>query len=175
VSYDLFEAPDGITPLVGYRGWTYKDGKLSSCYRAVEWPIGGPLLSECIHPTYIPFNDRGAVSPQSTKKHVAPFKDCTCGIYALNEYSPRSYVDESGKHRKKGKPWPNDSIVGVILGWGRIVMGTKGFRCEYAKPIALMTRPRSPKWTTIISELAETYGLELLDPQGGYINGYREV
>jgi len=150
--YDLTEIPDGITPLVGIRGWRYKNGRLWSCYRDVEWPVNSHLISDCIHPTMY---DVGVTKkPKRSNRHSPPTKTCTCGIYALNEWEP--------SHPKKLRPWPSDSITGLILGWGHIVIGSKGFRAQYAKPIALVSRPRSTKLSEIIEELAHAYGIEII-------------
>lgn len=48
---------------------------------------------------------------------------CTCGFYA--------FYDGSTSYHKEG--W----VDGVISGYGKTVIGTKGFRCEKAKLIAL--------------------------------------
>jgi hypothetical protein len=153
VSYDLFDVPDGITPVVGIRGWRYKDSRLWSCYRDIEWPTNSHVTSSCIHPTNYVVGEYG-LRPK-THKYGAPQKNCTCGIYALSEW-PEGNI-------KKVRPWPSDAVTGVILGWGHVVMGSKGFRAQYAKPIALISRPRSTKLTGIIEEMLYVYGLDLLD------------
>lgn len=161
--YDIAEIPDGITPLVGIRGWRYKDGKLWSCYRDVEWPVGSPLNSECIHPLAFPYIEGG--HKEKSKQHAPPTRTCTCGIYALNEWEP--------SNPKSVRPWPSDAITGLIHGWGHIVLGSKGFRAQYAKPIALVSRPRSTKMTAIIDSLAEVYGIEIITVKEAKTYGYR--
>lgn len=56
---------------------------------------------------------------------------CSCGFYA--------YYDGSTSFHKPG--W----VDGVIGGWGKTVVGTKGFRCEKAQLLALAI-PGSGKW-----------------------------
>lgn len=62
------------------------------------------------------------------------------------------------------KPWPSDAIVGLVQGWGRMIIGTKGFRAEFARPVALVSHPRSTvRWPRIIEGVADKYGLEVID------------
>ena len=159
MSYDSYEVPDGITPLVGYRGWLVRDNALVSCYRDVEWPVGKPLQSECIRPTY---REGQGVFPAPPKHYWSPHISCTCGMYALHEY-PKVWQEHEGKRRASVKPWPSEAVTGMIQGWGRIIVGDKGFRAQYAKPVALVARPRSKRWPEVIERLAERYGLEIVD------------
>lgn len=58
---------------------------------------------------------------QATHKAQAPpIQDCGCGFWAYTK-----------NERASGM------IAGVIHGWGRIVAGPKGFRCQYARIVAL--------------------------------------
>lgn len=157
--YDLYEIPDGINPLVGYRGWIHKDGKLYSCYREVEWPSNGRITSECIHPNadinlYFRLGNTEDPSVQKRKysAHFTPDIHCSCGVYALSEYPSQ----------REALPWPSESLTGVMLGWGHVVMGTKGFRSEYGKIVALVARPRSPKLTDIIEQVAFNYDIPIV-------------
>lgn len=157
MSYDLYEIPDGINPLVGYRGWIHKDGKLYSCYREVEWPINGKVTSECIHPNtafnlYFRLQSEESSTTHKYSAHVAPDINCSCGIYALTDYPSQ----------KESLPWPSDALTGVMLGWGHTVVGTKGFRSEYAQIVALVARPRSPRLTSIIEQVADNYGIKIV-------------
>lgn len=162
MSYSDFEIPDGITPLVGYRGWMVKGDSLFSCHRDVEWMVGESLVSECLRPQQRGRDDRDNILTLPPKHYWSPHIDCTCGIYALNDY-PKLWENREGKRRATTKPWPHEAITGLIHGWGRIIVGTKGFRAEYAKPIALVARPRSNKWPQVIESIAERYGLEIID------------
>lgn len=171
MSYDSFEIPDSITPVVGYRGWTFKDGYLYSCYRSVKWPKNKALQAECIHPTFTSINEKGFRS-KITDHHNYPIKDCTCGIYALHEF-PNSYdKDENGNRRRAPKPWPHYALSGIVLSWGHLVMGDKGFRGEFAKPAALISRPRSKTLAPIIEELAQNYGIKIVSLKDIKKNGF---
>lgn len=173
MSYDLIEIPDSITPIVGYRGWIYKNGFLYSCFRSVKWLPNQALKSECIHPTFGSLREKG-ISLQKTLPHTNPIKECTCGIYSLHEF-PSSYNrDQDGNRVRAVKPWPHYALSGITLNWGHIIMGDKGFRAEYAKPAALISRPRSKTLTPIIEELAANYDIKILSLKEIKKNGYRQ-
>jgi hypothetical protein len=170
--YDLIEVPDGIERMVGYRGWLVKDDKLLSCYRQVEWPQTGYLTAECISPTFGAINDRGG-SLAPPRKHWNPIKECTCGIYALSEF-PEEW---GGGNRKDTvvKPWPNEAVVGVIEGWGHMVVGDRGFRAQYAKPVALVSMRRNGEWPEVVVSLSEMYGIDVADAREVREHGYRRA
>lgn len=70
----------------------------------------------------------GKVSTQQieiTGAHLVPDEHCKCGFYA---YSGR----EQDQHTGLGY------IAGVIKGYGRTLIGPKGFRCEKAEIVALL-------------------------------------
>lgn len=174
MSYDSIEIPDSITPIIGYRGWIYKNGALFSCFRSVEWPTEKALKSECIHPTFGGLREKG-ISQKKTIPHSNPIKDCTCGIYSLHEF-PNSYnKDDSGNRVRAVKPWPHYALSGITLNWGHVVMGEKGLRAEFSKPAAIFSRPRSKALTPIIEELAENYNIKIIDLKEIKKNGYREA
>lgn len=166
MSYGDYEVPDGITPLVGFRGWLIKDAALWSVYpdiRKVEWPVGSPLNSECLPPNRrVEYDDPRIVNPP--KHYWAPHIACTCGIYALHDY-PKPWTELDGKTVKADRPWPSSAVTGMIHGWGHIVVGDKGFRAQYAKPIALVSHRRHGEWPKAIQEVAYRYGLEVITAQ----------
>ena len=164
MNYDgSYEAPDGIEPLIGYRGWLVRGGKLVSCYRMVEWPVGGPLESMCLTPTFGTSNERGDIPiPPPPKHSVSPNIFCTCGIYGLDSY-PNLWEVREGKRKSTLKPWPFEAITGIIKVWGKVVVGSRGFRAQYAEPIALVARSRMGEWPQGIEEVAGTYGIEVVD------------
>lgn len=175
MSYDLIEIPDSITPIVGYRGWIYKNGILHSCFRSVEWPTNKALKSQCIHPTFGSLREIIDKKVYHPTPHNNPIKDCTCGIYSLHEF-PNSYSkDNEGNRVRAVKPWPHYALSGITLNWGHIIMGEKGFRAEYSKPAALISRPRSKTLTPIIEELAANYNIDIIDLKEIKKNGYREA
>lgn len=98
--------------------------------------------------------------------HAVPDEGCACGFYA---YSDPQH-EETGA--RSGHAWPNPSasaiggwitptitfgssspapktpsILGVVRGSGRTLIGTKGFRCEKAEIVALRDPTRGGKKT----------------------------
>lgn len=78
--------------------------------------------------------------------HPVPGPGCRCGFYAFNQAS-RDYEQPSGVH-------------GVIQGYGRVVIGTRGFRAEKAKIVALTTESRTRTFLERIAGLRAP----LIDP-----------
>lgn len=78
---------------------------------------------------------------QPTPPHRAPEPHCGCGFYA--------YWDTAAEHRttptfaKDGVP-----ICGVIEGWGRTLIGDRGFRCQKARIVALAYPGNTWWWRT---------------------------
>jgi hypothetical protein len=106
-------------------------------------------------------NDRGVNFHLPPKHSVSPHISCTCGIYALSEY-PRLWEVREGRRRPTLKPWPFEAVNGMVKGWGKVIVGSKGFRAQYVEPIALIARPRGGGWPPGIERLAETYGIEVV-------------
>jgi len=67
-------------------------------------------------------------------RHNAPVRDCTCGIYGW--YSPRTIDQGFGE----GK----DRCTAVIEARGRVVLGTRGFRAQEARVVAIALPERLP-------------------------------
>lgn len=66
-------------------------------------------------------------SPEPTPpaEHTAGALSCRCGFYA--------YFDR--RHNPYHKP---GNVLGLIEGWGTATVGTRGFRCEKARIVALV-------------------------------------
>ncbi len=142
-------------PLVGFRHWGARRGRLYSgifvagrfvpnpalamvAPRAVPspWPTQGSRVAKC-------FAVRG---------HEAPYRDCRCGFaayYALPE--------------KPALPAP-EAVWGAIVAWGRIIECERGFRAQYARPLALLEchNPLDMKTRKRPAVAAEEYGIPLL-------------
>ncbi len=99
----------------GFKQWSWnKDRKLVSMFPA-DWS-NGSLTSTC---------SRSELNKdKSSATHVSPAIECTCGIYA--HYLPLESYEK-----------PRNSIFGVVECSGKLLMGTKGFRAEKAKVVAL--------------------------------------
>lgn len=99
--------PDGIEPIIGWRGWRLGVGRL--------WSTG-------VHPPalYEPGVALRAVCRRSAG-HAAPAEGCRCGIYAVAE--PGLIPAALGM-----------VAIGTVKLWGKVVPGEYGWRAEYAYP-----------------------------------------
>jgi hypothetical protein len=89
--------------------------RLQATVHRTVWPLPGRMSAACL------------TNPDSPERHDAPVDDCACGIYGW--YAP------AHAHQYDTAP-----VVGVIEATGRVLMGTKGFRCERARVRALVVR-----------------------------------
>jgi hypothetical protein len=92
--------------------------------------------------------------------HSPPEPNCGCGLYAIH---PRV----AGPNDLPGLGIGGSSlhaVAGIVEAWGRVEVYGRGFRAEYARPLALaaigvpLGSPRERQ----IRELAERYGASLL-------------
>ena len=144
--------PDAITPVVGYRGWSVGMGRLWSPRgpSRVRWPRRGALRARCLkHGDPNPFHP--AMKP--TDRHDAPQPDCSCGIYAMREPWDIEAVPVT-------PPW--GVVIGRVDGWGRVVLGRKGWRAELVRPVELFADPSWNEPTrSEMNAVAKMYGLPL--------------
>lgn len=103
--------PDLIEPIVGYRAWRVRDGKLQGVHYPVLWEPGHPLAAHC----------------GSLKDHDSPGEGCTCGIHAAR--------DEEGLRLNYLFGLPD--VWGSVALWGRVVVHARGYRAEFGYPLAL--------------------------------------
>jgi len=165
--YEGGDTPDSITPVVGIRGWRVSQtlrnhDRLFSVYKpGVSWPVGRKVTAQCIQPSAVlgkwiahtmPIQGKLDDPIKSLPVHDAPYEDCTCGIYALNS----SLV--SGEVR----PWQSNALVGVVLMWGRVLEGTRGWRGQYAKVVSLWMDSEEPERANLISQMAEMYHVPVI-------------
>jgi hypothetical protein len=143
-------------PLMGFRRWGCRRGALYSGIfvagrfvpnpalamiapraKPVPWPVGEDRPAKC-------FALRG---------HEAPHRDCNCGFSAYYTLPA-----------EPGLPAP-DALWGAISSWGRIVECERGFRAQYARPIALLDRHNPLDYGERggrAAAAAEAYGIPLL-------------
>lgn len=104
--------------LRGYRQWFVEPGVI---LKAMNFPYHwtrGPNLAICQN-QFLHFNE---------PKHQVPTRSCTCGFYAL--HGPAEL--NTGPHV--------NIVNGVIKAYGNVVLGTQGFRAQYAEVEALVAR-----------------------------------
>ncbi len=138
--------PDGVVPLVGYRGWAVElapDGSptLRSLFHATAWAPDRALGAVCLRPEI--WSAQGDVAHRGV-----PDAACECGIYAFR--SP-------GFETLRGAKGPK--ARGVVRGWGRYVLGTAGWRCEFAAVSAIAADVDEP---ALAEALAERYRVPLV-------------
>ena len=169
--------PDGVTPLVGWRGWAVDPEKmlLTGAVHQEPWPPGEVSAAICAmkrpkvvtHLHNIPpehFHAARAAIDELVEAwaavwwnpHDVPDPDCTCGLYAKLR---RGEVDSG-------------IVKGRIEAWGRIVKGADGFRAEYAKITGLLVNEgamlgpiRRSNHAELVHRLAEVYGVPVLDDE----------
>lgn len=80
----------------------------------------------------------GVVARSRHRGHPAPAEGCSCGFWAYWHLAAAPYFGASPE------------FAGVIEGWGRCLIGSRGFRCQYARVVAVavaapLTEP-DPDW-----------------------------
>jgi hypothetical protein len=123
MAFDLpSAAPDGMAPLVGFREWLVRPGidpELWSVFHPTEWPVGHALRAVCLRPTTWPI--QGPLVHRNT-----PDSSCACGIHAFRD---PAFDDLRGRQ--------GFMVRGAVFGWGRYVIGERGWRAELCRPAAL--------------------------------------
>jgi hypothetical protein len=135
---DQGEYPLALGSVYGVRWWSLDRTGLLRGVKAVWLPeenvadcINGSMMS----PTARSFRDwaRGAGPSELPRElhqdglppvHETPVEQCTCGFYAFWEAEPPPV----------GGHFP---VAGVVEGYGRTVIGNRGFRCQRARIVAL--------------------------------------
>lgn len=142
--------PDGIEPVVGWRRWGVRNGRLVSMHSGHLWEHGEAMQAKCQHVWHkFALTRDGYITWKETKKvaemykvprplvrppkgmgyelipqsHDAPEAACSCGLYARDtEQATRS--DGLG--------------YGVVLGkvslWGKVIPGDRGYRAQFGYP-----------------------------------------
>jgi hypothetical protein len=150
--------PDPLAqPIVGFRHWGARKGGLYSGIFVAGRFVPNPALA-MIAPRAIPMpwptdHDRNAKC-FALGGHDAPHASCSCGYsayYALPD--------------EPALPAP-EAAWGAVVAWGRVVECERGFRAEFARPLALLDRG-SPldrrEGGQRLARAAERYGIPLLD------------
>lgn len=159
-------------PVVGFRSWLpTTDFKLgighSPRLAAMNHQYGrwmpGVNVAECHAKTYSPGAGFFTFSyePSEPVKHAtfetAPDPDCTCGFYVLTDLDKVPWRWTYGSTEQIG-------FVGAIVGWGRVIQhGDEGWRAEKVQVIALLDAKWSDEHTAKTHELAEAYGVPVLE------------
>jgi hypothetical protein len=114
-------------PIVGWRVWNLRDGRLGSWAIDRCWKPGENVA------TCLPYSSRACRS--------SPGHGCQCGFWAV--WSPMDCVVRACT--AKEPPW---HAMGLVAGWGTVALhGREGFRAERAALLCLFTdRPWAGSW-----------------------------
>ena len=143
VPADVFQAPDLIEPVVGFRNWRVIDGRLRSLYLPVFWDQR-TVRANC--------NANQGDNDGVAAAHMAPDPTCTCGIYAYLEPDRRfSTIDYRG-------------VTGIVTLSGTIEVHSDGMRAEQACVEALALYSRwSSRQKEAVQQIAGELGVDLVD------------
>ena len=102
-----------------------------------------------------------------TKRHAdgVPAHGCSCGFYALHRVP-----EQVGEEPDPEKPWLLDPqgwsglgasvVFGVAEAWGRVLIGTEGWRSRFSRVLALFVPQASDLWSSDrLRLLSERYGV----------------
>jgi hypothetical protein len=115
--------PDYISPIVGYRVWTWDTTGLKSLC-GERWHPGQSLAARC---------RASAVVGRAEAVHDAhevPQTDCTCGVYAAKNLEHLRQFGYEGR-----------GIHGEVYLWGTVVEHELGWRAQFAYPKSLILPP----------------------------------
>jgi hypothetical protein len=151
--------PDPGTPELvvgawrGYRLWRLAGDRLTGCwYTGYAWPPGSAEAS-CYAKRWTG-KGRRARHPGLP----APQRGCRCGLYALQEpwdfvgYLPSSLF---------GVTYELNVVIGVVAGWGRAFRGERGWRTQFARPVALYRAPHVDREQ--LDRIARRYGCRVVE------------
>ncbi len=144
-------------PLVGFRRWGCRRGALYSGIFVAGRFVPNPALAMIaprVKPVPWPTGDDRVAKCFALRGHEAPWRDCNCGFSAYYELPEEPDL-----------PAP-DAVWGVISAWGKVVECERGFRAQFARPIALLDHPNPEDYREKgrrAANAAEAYGIPLLE------------
>ena len=142
-----FQAPDIIGPVEGWRAWVVD----------IELPrFGVPIkLESAVHDFYWTPRKIAIATCESCGENV-PGEFCGCGFYSARNLShlltmpyPK-YRNDEGTVR----------IIGKVANWGKVVVGTLGWRAQKSYPVTLYVPFEYAR--THAKPLEEAYGVPVL-------------
>jgi hypothetical protein len=130
-------APDLLQPVIGFRQWSVRDGRLHSLMRDDEW-TNGELAARC----------HSAAHPRADRD-VLPSERCSCGIYAYYRPLPRTASAMWG-----------DLVSGAVALWGDVQAHATGLRAQYAQAVVFALPMRPGRKRRELVGLAQELGVE---------------
>jgi hypothetical protein len=116
--------PDCISPIIGFRAWTWDTRGLKSLC-GQRWHPGLALAARCRASVVV-----GTIvgrTEAADDAHDAPQARCTCGVYAA----------KSLEHLRKNR-YDRCGIYGEVSLWGTVVEHERGWRAQFAYPKSLI-------------------------------------
>jgi hypothetical protein len=123
--------PDYISPIVGYRVWTWDTMGLKSLC-GEQWHPNQSLAARC-RASAVVGTIAGRVEGHDS--HDAPQVNCTCGIYAAKTL------------HHFGAGYEQYGIHGEVYLWGTVVEHERGWRAQLAYPKNLFLSPDALPFT----------------------------
>ena len=138
------------TPVVAWRAWalveTGEGPELRSVVYAHPWPARAALRMACE-----PGGCRGARWPMQLH---------ACGIHAFKDRADAVAFPSMWEARRFPQgAFPEQSVVGQVSLWGRVVEHERGYRGELAYPYALLLSPDQGRFA---APLAARYNVDVL-------------
>lgn len=139
--------------VTGYRWWYWHVPPKLAGYRDEEWPNGPDSYSYLIgaykgewEPGRIEAKCKASGYTYSHEEHTVPANKCGCGFWAYWDQGLKAEEVLYGLVKQPNivreyylnkAPMVKVPVLGVVEGSGRTIIGTKGFRSQYAKIKAL--------------------------------------
>lgn len=144
----------------GYRWWrATADGMLRSAWWGhVVW-TPGKNGAECYATRPLLFRRRW----RRVHEGGVPAAECGCGFYGLHRL-PREPAGGPTSRPWRFDPelWagPGDQVFGAVEAWGHVLIGTEGWRSEFARPLAVFIPERHPLCgSASVREMRRRYGI----------------
>ena len=123
---------DYISPIVGYRVWTWNTTGLKSLC-GERWHPSQSLAARCRASAVVGPN---VGRSEAADDHDAPQANCTCGIYAVKTL-----------HHFRSAGYERFGIYGEVYLWGTVVEHELGWRAQFAYPKNLFLSPDTLPFT----------------------------
>jgi hypothetical protein len=142
--------PDYISPIVGYRVWTWDTKGLKSLC-GERWHPNQSLTARCRASAVV-----GTIASrvEGHDSHDAPQVNCTCGIYAVKTL-----------HHFRSAGYERYGVHGEVYLWGTVVEHELGWRAQFAYPKSLVLPPEmdllSPKEVDARLKALASYGIDI--------------
>lgn len=140
-----------VAPVWGFRSWKWSNESLYPKLCSLNgggydsWPEWKPGKNEARCSKSEDFRNM-AGSIVHSYSHDAPSQQCSCGFYAVRA------IDSI----------PASGVIGGVVGWGKVIDSTDGWRSEFASIAALFCPDYLPEETRAkVSFCAESYGVPI--------------